>query len=201
MSFACGGHPHRYDWQETVRNDQPRPGRYCTTTFPGSRARDQLAAEETDGIGPPFFMSTAGPKGAPRTAGIGPLRDDGDLYFTSGPAARYFTGGPGGPRTRKSGHLSANPACTIAVRLGDLDLVLDGEAARVTDPPTLARLAARFGDQGRPAEVAGDAFTAPYSAPGAGPAPRHLYRFTFDTAVGAGAKEPAGATRWRLHRP
>ena len=44
----------------------------------------------------------------------------------------------------------------------------------------------------------GDAFTAPYSAPSAGPPPWHLYRFTFHTAVGVAGEEPHGATRWRF---
>jgi hypothetical protein len=161
---------------------------YGTATFAWSRARDQLAEDQAGVISVPYFLSTVGPKGAPHTAGVGALWDDGDLYFTSGPG------------TRKSRDLAANPACTIAVRLGDLDLVLDGEAARVTDKPTLERLAARYRARGWPAEVAGDAFTAPFSAPSAGPAPWQLYRFTFHTAVGLGIKEPEGATRWRFDR-
>jgi hypothetical protein len=46
-----------------------------------------------------------------------------DLYFTSS------------PRARKARNLAANPACTVSVRLEGIDLVLEGEAARVTDPP------------------------------------------------------------------
>ena len=53
---------------------------------------------------------------------------------------------------------------------------------------------------GWPAEVDGDAFTAPFSAPSAGPPPWHLYRFTFDTAFGVATAEPYGATRWRFDR-
>ncbi len=161
---------------------------YGTTAFPWSRARDQLAAGQDDVISHPYFLATAGAKGVPHCAGIGAMWDDGDLYFTSGPG------------TRKSRDLAANPACTIAVRLDDLDLTLDGEAVRTTDPATLERLAARYRDVGWPAQVAGDAFTAPFSAPSAGPAPWHLYRFTFRTAVGLGIKAPEGATRWRFRR-
>ena len=78
--------------------------------------------------------------------------------------------------------------------------MFEGEATRVTDGPTLERLAARYRAHGWPAEVAGDAFTAPYSAPSAGPPPWHLYRFTFHTAVGVAAEAPHGATRWRFDR-
>ena len=83
---------------------------------------------------------------------------------------------------------------------GDAGVAPEGEATRVTDGPTLERLAALYRAQGWPAEVEGDAFTAPYSAPSAGPPPWHLYRFTFHTAVGVAGEEPHGATRWRFDR-
>jgi hypothetical protein len=89
-----------------------------------------------------------------------------------------------------------NPACTISCRLEGIDLVLEGEATRVTDQPTLEEAARRCREGGWPAE----AFTAPYSAPSAGPAPWHLYRFQFHTAFGVATAEPYGATRWRFER-
>ncbi|MEU4548539.1 pyridoxamine 5'-phosphate oxidase family protein [Nonomuraea dietziae] len=113
---------------------------------------------------------------------------DDDLYFTSGPG------------TRKSRNLAANPACTVSVRLEGLDLVLDGEATRVTDVATLEKVASIYSSQGWPAEVEGDALTAPFSAPSAGPPPWYLYRFTFETAIGVAGAEPHGATRWRFRR-
>jgi hypothetical protein len=103
-----------------------------------------------------------------------------------------------GPSTRKSRNLAANPACTIAMRLPGIDLVFDGEAARTTDPATLAAVAALFREDGWPAEVTGDAITAPFSAPSAGPPPWHLYRCAFHTVVGVATAEPYGATRWRF---
>lgn len=109
---------------------------------------------------------------------------EGDFYIVSGPA------------TRKSRNLVANPASTIAVALPGIDLIFEGEATRVTDAATLEQLAAIFRKGGWPAEVAGDAFTAPYSAPSAGPPPWHLYRFRYQTAFGVATAEPYGATRW-----
>jgi hypothetical protein len=105
-----------------------------------------------------------------------------------------------GPGTRKSRNLAANPASTVSVGLEGIDLVLEGETIRVTDGPSLTRLAALYRENGWPAEVEGDAFTAPYSAPSAGPPPWYLYRFTFDTAFGVATAEPHGATRWRFDR-
>ena len=104
-----------------------------------------------------------------------------------------------GPETRKARNLAANPACTISVRLEGIDLILESEAFRVTDQPTLEAVARLYRESGWPAEVEGDAFTAPYSAPSAGP-PWQLYRFRFHTAFGVATAEPYGATRWRFDR-
>ena len=160
---------------------------YGTETMPWSRPRD-LLAEHSPKPETPFFLGTCRPDGRPHAAGVGALWFDGDLYFMSGPA------------TRKARDLTANPACTISVSLAGIDLVLEGEAARVTDRPTLERVADLYRAGGWPAEVAGDALTAPYSAPSAGPPPWQLYRFTFHTAVGVATAEPYGATRWRFDR-
>ncbi|MGH2584343.1 MAG: pyridoxamine 5'-phosphate oxidase family protein, partial [Dehalococcoidia bacterium] len=119
---------------------------------------------------------------------VGTFWLDGDLYFTSGLG------------TRKSRNLAANPACTISVGLEGIDLVLEGEAVRVTDRATLEEAARLAREGGWPAEVEGDAFTAPFSAPSAGPPPWYLYRFTFHTAFGVATAEPWGATRWRFNR-
>jgi hypothetical protein len=159
--------------------------RYGNAALPWSRARDQLITDspKTDVT---FFLGTVGPDGRPHAAGVGVAWLDGDLYFTSGPG------------TRKSRHLAANPACTLSVRLSDVDIVCDGEAERVTDRPTLERVVAIYRDGGWPAEVEGDAITAAFSAPSAGPPPWYLYRLRFDTAVGVATAEPYGATRWRF---
>ncbi len=159
--------------------------RYGSPPLPWSRPREQLEESLPDPA-TPVFLGTARPGGRPHSAGIGVIWLDEHLFFTSGPG------------TRKSKDLAANPACTVSIRLGDIDLVLEGEAARVTDPETLERAARRYHDGGWPAEVDGDAFTAPYSAPSAGPPPWHLYRFVADTAVGVATAEPQGATRWRF---
>ena len=159
--------------------------RYGSPPLPWSRPRDRLAVD-TPRPETACFLGTCRPDGRPHAAGIGALWLDGELYFTSGPG------------TRKSRDLAANPACTISVRLEGIDLVLEGEAHRVTDQPTLEQAAGRYRDGGWPAEVDGDAFTAPYSAPSAGPPPWHLYRFRIDAAFGVATAEPYGATRWRF---
>jgi hypothetical protein len=81
-----------------------------------------------------------------------------------------------------------------------IDLVFEGDAERVNERPTLERVAARYREGGWPAEVEGDALTAPYSAPSAGPPPWHVYRLVFHTVFGVAGAEPHGATRWRFDR-
>ncbi|MGH3679575.1 MAG: hypothetical protein ACRDT2_04845 [Natronosporangium sp.] len=70
----------------------------------------------------------------------------------------------------------------------------------MTDPETLEQVAAGYRAGGWQAQVEGDAVTAPFSAPSAGPPPWHVYRFTFHTVVGVAGREPWGATRWRFQR-
>ena len=160
--------------------------RYGDAALEWDRARDALASEPTPDI--THFLGTCRPDGTPHAAGIGAQWLDGDLYFTSN------------PETRKSRDLAANPRCTISVRLPGIDLVLEGTATRVTDHETVASVAAGYRDGGWPAEVEGDAITAPFSAPSAGPPPWHVYRFVFHTVVGVATVEPNGATRWRFQR-
>jgi len=157
--------------------------RYGSAELPWSRPRDVLTTD-TPTADLTFFMTTVRTDGRPHSAGVGATWVDGTLYFTSGPGSL------------KSRNLAANPACSLSVRLRGIDLVLEGEAQRVTDGPTLERLAAVYRTGGWPASADGDALTAPYSAPSAGPAPWHLYRLALHTAVGVATVEPYGATRW-----
>ena len=157
---------------------------YGNDVLEWSRARDALATSHGPEVS--YFLGTVRPDQRPHAAGVGALWHDGYFYIVSG------------PETRKSRNLAANPACTISAHLAGMDLVLEGEATRVTDGPTLEALAAAYRTVGWPAKVEGDAFTAPYSAPSAGPPPWYLYRFTFHTVVGVAGAEPHGATRWRF---
>src|SRR3954464_12070288 len=103
--------------------------------IPWTRAHEQLNAFEA-GPGTSVWLSTAGSDGRPHTAGIGAVWLDERFYIVSGPG------------TRKSRNLAANPSCTIAMSLPDLDLVVEGTAVRVTDQARLERLAHRYNEQG-----------------------------------------------------
>jgi hypothetical protein len=174
------------NWRKTMAEREPIEAtnldRYGNAELPWSRARERLANPSL----PEVFLGTSRPDGRPHAARVGALWYDGDIYFTSGPG------------TRKSRNLAQNPACTISMSLEGIDVVLEGEATRVTARPTLEAVAGLYRQGGWPAEVEGEAFTAPYSAPSAGPPPWHLYRFTFQTVFGVATAEPYGATRWRF---
>ena len=157
---------------------------YGHPPIPWSRAEKQL--ETPTDTNTTHFLATVRPDGRPHVAGVGALWDDGKFYIVSGPG------------TRKSQNLSERPDCVISVKLADLDLVVEGAATKVTDDATLQRLAKLYDAQGWPATVENGAFTAPYSAPSAGPPPWHLYEFTPEAAFGVATAEPFGATRWRF---
>jgi hypothetical protein len=141
--------------------------------------------------GPPtenltYFVGTVRPDGRPHAAGVGAVYVGPDLYFVSG------------PRTRRARNLAKDGACTLSVRLKGIDVVFEGTAARVSDSATLEKVAAKYNEGGWPCKVEGDAFTAPFNAPSAGPPPWHLYRFVFNTVFGVAGEEPHGATRWQF---
>jgi Pyridoxamine 5'-phosphate oxidase len=158
---------------------------YDEDVMPWSRAAEALGTGAL-GAEKPCFLGTVRPDGRPHAAGVGVAEHEGAIYVVSGPA------------TRKSRNLAANPSCTLSMRLEGIDLVLEGEAHRVTDPETLEQVAAVYRDGGWPAEREGDALTAPYSAQSAGPGPWHLYRIDVHTAFGVGIRAPHGASRWRF---
>jgi pyridoxamine 5'-phosphate oxidase-like protein len=158
---------------------------YGDAVLPWSRPRDVLdAIDPTAHI--TWFLGTAGTNGRPHAAGVGALWYEGELYFTSGDT------------TKKSRDLAANANASISVSLEGMDLVFEGMVERVTDDSTLRAVVKAYNDSGWPASVEADAFTAPFSAPSAGPPPWKLYRLAFDKVIGVASAEPHGATLWRF---
>ncbi|MGH2491885.1 MAG: pyridoxamine 5'-phosphate oxidase family protein [Candidatus Limnocylindria bacterium] len=155
---------------------------YGSAPIPWSRALERLEA----GDGTSSWLATTRPDGRPHLTAVGGLWVDGKMYFTTGAG------------TRKGRNLAKNSNCVISVSLKGLDLVIEGVARKVTDRATLDRLAKEYAAQGWPATVSGDALTAAFSAPSAGPPPWDLYVVTAKTAFGVATAEPNGATRWRF---
>jgi len=134
------------------------------------------------------WLATVNRDGSPHVTGVGSLWLDGAFWFETG----------GG--TRKGRNLARDPRCTMSLATEEFDLVVEGEAHRVTDPQVVADLAARWAADGWPCRVdeSGQALTADYSAPSAGPPPWYVYRLTPRAATALVIEEPSGATRWRF---
>jgi hypothetical protein len=134
------------------------------------------------------WLATVNPDGSPHVTGVGALWVDGAVWFETGQG------------TRKGRNLARDPRCTLSIATHEFDLVLEGEALKITDPPTVTAMAARWAAQGWPARVdeTGRALTAEFSAPSAGPPPWYVYQLTPRTATAVGTVEPGGATRWRF---
>jgi len=133
------------------------------------------------------WLATVNRDGSPHVTGIGAIWVDGMFWFETG------------EHSRKGRNVARDPRCTLSVATHEFDLVVEGDAEKVTDPATVADLASRWAAEGWPARVddSGSALTAEYSAPSAGPPPWHVYRIVPRAATALLTVEPGGATRWR----
>ena len=132
------------------------------------------------------WLATINDDGSPHVNGVGALWLDGAFWFETG------------ERSRKARNLARDPRCSLSIATHEFDLVVEGDAAKVTDPTIVADLAQRWAAGGWPAEVdeSGTALTAPFSAPSAGPPPWHVFRITPRRATVLLTVEPGGATTW-----
>ncbi len=164
----------------TVNLDQ-----YGDGALPWSAVVERLESGTASGQDVFTVLGTVTPDGRPHAAPVGAMWIDGAWYVVTGPG------------TRKARNLAHNAACTLTTRLAGVDVVFVGQAHRVTEPKELERVAEVYRGGGWPAEVAGDAFTAPYTAPSGGPPPWNLYRIACEQAFGVGSAPPLnGATKW-----
>jgi hypothetical protein len=130
-------------------------------------------------------LGTTRPDGRPHAAPIGALWVDRSWYVVTG------------PNTQKGRNLARRADCTLSVRVDGIDIVFTGTARRVTDADELAHVTAAYNAIGWPAEVVGDALTAPFTAQSAGPPPWYLHRIDAASVVAVGAGgDVMGAMRW-----
>jgi Pyridoxamine 5'-phosphate oxidase len=159
-----------------------------------ARVEERLGSDipQAPGTGGPnrhtCWLATIDPGGGPHVNGVGAVWVDGTFWFETG------------ERSRKGRNLARDPRCTLAVATDEFDLVIEGEAHRVSDPDLVADLARRWREEGWPArpDESGTALTAEYSAPSAGPPPWHVHRITARSATAVLTVEPGGATLWRF---
>jgi hypothetical protein len=148
----------------------------------GSTPRPEAANSRTT------WLTTVNADGSPHVTAVGALWADGAFWFQTG------TG------TRKGRNVARDPRCSVAVSVRDADVVIEGDAVRVTEPGAVARIAQAWADQGWPAEPdeSGSGLTAPFNAPSLGPPPWNVYRIEPRSATVVLSADPGGLTRFRF---
>jgi hypothetical protein len=134
------------------------------------------------------WLTTVNEDGSPHVTAVGAVWLDGSYWFQTGAG------------TRKSRNVERDPRCSIAVSILDADVVIDGNAARVTDSGAVTRAAKAWADGGWPAEPdqSGTGITAPFNAPAQGPPPWNVYRIEPRSATVTLGTEPGGLTRFNF---
>jgi hypothetical protein len=147
---------------------------------PWAEARQRLEEAEI------FWLSTVRPDGRPHVTPLIAVWLDPALYFCTGPTER------------KARNLERNPGCVLTTgcnAIGEgLDLVVEGDAVRVTDASTLQRvadaLAAKYGEPFlftvRDGAFVGDGGEA------------LVFEVRPRQAFGFGKGDPFSQTRWRF---
>jgi hypothetical protein len=136
-----------------------------------------------------FWLTTLNADGSAHVTSVGALWHAGSAWFQTG------------ERTRKAKNLGRDPRATIAVATKGFDVMVAGTVRRVTDPKTVAEIAALWAESGWPAQPddSGAAITAPFNAPTLGPPPWFVYELQPSTATAVGTTEEVpGSTRWRF---
>lgn len=134
------------------------------------------------------WLSTVNQDGSSHVTPVGALWLDGTYWFQTGAG------------TRKARNIAHDPRCSIAVSVSDADIVVEGDAVRVTESSAVARAAKAWAEQGWPAEPAesGSGITAPFNAPSQGPPPWHVFRVDIRSVIAVLSAEPGGLTRFRF---
>ncbi|MEY2569548.1 MAG: hypothetical protein QOE35_4077 [Actinomycetota bacterium] len=134
-----------------------------------------------------FWLSTVRADARPHVTPLPAMWLDGALYFCTGPGEQ------------KSRNLAANPRCVLttgstAYRSG-LDIVVEGEAARVTDDAVLHRLAQMWQDKlDWHFDVVDGAFHDPDNPAGSA----DVFRVAPTKVLAFGKGEPFSQTRYRF---
>jgi hypothetical protein len=132
------------------------------------------------------WLSTINEDGSPHVTPVGAVWVDGAFWFQ--------TGTP----TRKGRNVTRDPRCSLALSIRDADVVVEGNALRVTDPAAMTPVIEAWVEGGWPVELdpSGTGITAPFNAPTQGPPPWNVYRIEARSAVVIMGAEPGGLTRF-----
>jgi hypothetical protein len=133
------------------------------------------------------WLTTINEDGSPHVTAVGAVWLDGAFWFQTGD-------------THKARNVARDPRCSVALSILDADVVVEGDATRVTDAESVARVAKAWADDGWPAEpdASGTGITAPFNAPSQGAPPWNVYRIEPRSATVVLGVEPGGLTRFRF---
>jgi nitroimidazol reductase NimA-like FMN-containing flavoprotein (pyridoxamine 5'-phosphate oxidase superfamily) len=160
--------------EQLFNADDTRP----LTTWAEARRR----LEEAD----TYWLATVRPDGRPHVMPVLAGWLDDALHFSTGATSR------------KGKNLARDSHCVITVGNHVLDLVVEGEAVKVSDEAKLQRVADMYASKyAWHVTVRDGAFYAD-GAPTAGPPPYEVYEVTPTLAFGFGKDESFSATRWRF---
>lgn len=152
--------------------------------MPWEEARQRLA---TCGS---YWFATTRPDGRPHVRPVLGVWADGVLYTTSSPGAR------------KARNLAGNPRCAVTASTDGIDVVVEGNGAKVEDEATLQRVFDAYRSKYAfwQITVRDGAFDAPYGAPTAGAPPYQPYAVTPTAIYGFGTDEHFAplSTRWEF---
>lgn len=134
------------------------------------------------------WLTSINADGSPHVTAVGAMWMDGTFWFQTGAG------------TRKGRNVTRNPRCALAVSIRDADVVIEGDAERVSEPRAIARIAKAWSDNGWPAEPdeSGSGIRAPFNAPSQGPPPWNVYRIQPRSAIVTLTGELGGLTRFRF---
>ncbi len=174
--------------KEPVAELEPRFSSDDATPTPWGEGRERL---ERAGI---YWLSTVRPDGRPHVTPLLAVWLDGALYFCTG------------PDERKAGNLAGNPRCALTTgcnTLGEgLDLVVEGDAVRLTNDARLRRVAdtylSKYGGDWRFAVRDGAFYHDPGSPREANTGAAWVYEVTPTKVFGFGKGGPFSQTRWRF---
>jgi Pyridoxamine 5'-phosphate oxidase len=136
-----------------------------------------------------YWLATVRPESTPHVRPVLAVWLGGSLFSTTNPTAR------------KARNLELNQSCSVTARSDELDVVVEGVAARRTDRNTLEEVANIYRSKyGWPVTLRDGAFDAPYGAPTSGPPPYLVYEIAPSVVFGFGTDEAFGprSTRWRF---
>jgi predicted pyridoxine 5'-phosphate oxidase superfamily flavin-nucleotide-binding protein len=150
-------------------------------------ARDRFAAARL------YWIATVRRDGRPHVTPLSAVWSDGSPHFCTGPGEQ------------KARNIERNPRCALTAggdALEGLDVVVEGEAVRVTEDARLRRLAdawvAKYGEDWR-FEVRDGAFAHPDNLPdGDGQGSALVFEIVPAKALGFRKGDEFSQTRWRL---